>query len=124
MGMTKSTVKKQQRRRRKITLSEASMKPLTIIYWSRVLLGVVAALISVAPSLFSVDLGFFTSLAIAMLFYILTYYVYKPYFIAKVEKPTKIFTTGIGAYFFTWIVTWILFYTAWLWYTNQIPTLA
>ena len=97
------------------------MKPLTLIYWSRVVLGLVAALICILLNVFGVEIGFFTGLPIAMLFYILTYYIYKPYFITKVEKPTKIFTTGIGAYFFTWIVTWILFYTAWLWYTNQIP---
>ena len=29
-------------------------------------------------------------------------------FITKVEKPSKLFTTGIGAYFLTWIVSWIL----------------
>ena len=58
------------------------------------------------------EMGFFTGLTIAMLFYLLTYYIiYKRFFMAKVEKPAKVFTTGIGAYFFTWIVAWILFYT-------------
>jgi PKD repeat protein len=30
---------------------------------------------------------------------------------AKVEKPSKVFTTGIGAYFLVWIVCWVLFIT-------------
>ena len=94
------------------------MKPLTIIYWSRVVLGLVAALICVSLNIFITDMGFFTGLSIAMLFYLLSYYIYKPFFIAKVEKPTKIFMTGIGGYFITWIVTWTLFYT--MWYAPQI----
>jgi len=90
------------------------MKPLTIIYWTRAVLGMVAALICVSLSIIA-EMSFFTGLSIAMLFYILTYYILKPWFIAKVEKPSKVFMTGIGAYFFTWIVSWILFFT--LWYT-------
>jgi len=46
-----------------------------------------------------------------LIIYILTYYILKWRFIAKVEKPTKVFTTGIGAYFLTWIVCWILLIT-------------
>jgi len=47
----------------------------------------------------------------AIIVYILTHYVLKWKFIAKVEKPSKVFTTGIGAYFVTWIVAWVLFFT-------------
>jgi hypothetical protein len=43
--------------------------------------------------------------------YIVTYYIYKWRFIALVEKPSKILTQGIGAYFLTWIVALGLFYT-------------
>ena len=89
------------------------MKPLTIIYWTRVFLGIVAALICASLNILTAEMGFFTGLTLAMLFYLLSYYIYKQFFIAKVEKPTKIFMTGIGAYFLTWIVTWVLFYT-WL----------
>ena len=121
MHTTKTTVDKANKTAENAR-GKTQMQPLTVIYWSRVLLGVVAALISVAPSLIYVEVGFFTSLAIAMLFYILTYYIiYKRFFITKVEKTTKIFMTGIGAYFITWIVAWTLFYTLWLWYTDQIP---
>ena len=86
------------------------MKPISIIYWSRAGLGVVAALISTLIS--SLDtLGFFNGISVALLVYIVTYYLFKSLFLAQVEKPTKIFTTGIGAFFLTWIVGWVIFYT-------------
>ena len=86
------------------------MKPISIIYWSRAGLGVVAALLSTLIS--SLDtLSFFNGISVALLIYIITYYVFKSVFITQVEKPTKIFTTGIGAYFLTWIVAWVVFYT-------------
>jgi hypothetical protein len=88
------------------------MKPTTTIYWTRVLLGVVAALISTLLSSVITDINLFNGLTIALLVYIVTYYVYKSLFAAKVEKPTKIFTTGIFAYFLTWLVSWIILYTA------------
>lgn len=89
------------------------MKPLTVIYWTRVLLGAVAALICTFLSTFSreISFNFLNGLSIALLVYIITYYVYKYLFIVKVEKPSKIFFTGVGAYFMTWIVAWILLFT-------------
>ncbi len=75
------------------------MKPLTIIYWTRVLLGVVASLASTLLTTIITDINLFNGLTIALLVYIITYYVYKAVFAKKVEKPTKIFTTGIFAYF-------------------------
>ncbi len=86
------------------------VKPVSIIYWSRAGLGVVAALLSTLIS--SLDtLGLFNGISVALLVYIITYYVFKSFFVAQVEKPTKIFTTGVGAYFLTWIVAWVVFYT-------------
>jgi len=89
------------------------MKTLSIIYWSRVCLGVIAALLNV---LFDFFIGLTTSsllrgLSFSMLIYVVTYYVYKRLFIAKIEKPSKVFSTGIGAYFIVWVVAWVLFYT-------------
>jgi len=54
---------------------------------------------------------FLGSLAYALLLYVISYYALKRRFIDKVEKPSKVFTMGIGIYFLTWIVAWILFYT-------------
>ena len=85
------------------------MKATTIIYWSRAGLGVVAALLSALLSF--LELAFFNGVSIALLVYIVSYYAFKSVFITQVEKPTKIFTTGIGAYFLTWLVAWVVFYT-------------
>jgi hypothetical protein len=90
------------------------MKPTTIIYWTRVLLGIVAALISTLLSTVITEINLFNGLTIALLVYVVTYYIYKSLFIARVEKPTKIFTTGIFAYFLTWLVAWIILYTTFI----------
>jgi len=87
------------------------MNPLTIIYWTRALLGIVAALITTLLNELAGGINIFNGISIALLVYIVSYYVYKPLFLTKVEKPSKIFTTGVGAYFLSWIVLWTLFYT-------------
>jgi len=86
------------------------MKPTTIIYWTRTGLGVVAALVTTLLGTL-VDVSLFNGISIALFLYVVTYYVYKPLFLTKVEKPSKILSTGIGAYFLTWVVTWTLLYT-------------
>ena len=95
------------------------MKPLTIIYWTRFLLGVFAAAVSALLTTFTSEFNLMNGISIALLVYIVTYYVYKAMFLAKVEKPSKIFTTGVGAYFLTWLVMWTLFYTL----LYQVPPL-
>ena len=70
----------------------------------------IAASLSTLLSLIG-TLSFFNGISVALLVYIITYYAFKSFFITQVEKPTKIFTTGIGAYFLTWIVAWVVFYT-------------
>jgi hypothetical protein len=87
------------------------MNTLTIIYWTRFLLGVVAAALSALLTTMASEFNLMNGISIALLVYIVTYYVYKARFLAKVEKPSKIFTTGVGAYFLTWLVMWTLFYT-------------
>jgi len=101
------------------------LRPLEKIYWLRLALGFVAAIlcagytveaskipIVVQSQPFPGDFTlFFYSMDIAIILYILSYYLMKPRFITKVEKPQKIFTTGIGIYFIAWLVFWALFYT-------------
>jgi ABC-type uncharacterized transport system permease subunit len=77
-------------------------------------LGIVAAVLSALLAMVRDELSFTTlinGLTIALIVYLVSYYVFKPMFKAKVEKQSKIMTTGIGIYFFTWIVFMILFYT-------------
>jgi len=90
------------------------LKTLNIIYLSRLGLGILAALITT----FAIDLRvgdpLISGISIGLLFYIITYYILKYRFLNKVEKPSKIFTMGIGAYFLTFILCWILFVTPFL----------
>jgi len=88
------------------------MKPLNIIYWSRVGFGVLAAV--VCTFLIDVDKvanPLISGMSVGILVYLVTYYILKWKFMAKVEKTSKVFTMGIGAYFLAWIVAWVLFFT-------------
>jgi uncharacterized membrane protein len=90
------------------------VKPLITIYWARLSLGIVAAILSTLLAITRDELSFTTfmnGLTIALLVYLVSYYVFKAKFRAKVEKQSKIMTMGIGIYFFTWIVFMILFYS-------------
>ena len=106
---------------------------LTKIYWVRVALGAVAGLLctgllaiwplldssttlrelvapigSGAPPLNTLLNG----ITIALFMYIVSYYVIKAKYAARIEKQSKIMSMGIFIYFFTWIVVWVLSLTA------------
>lgn len=100
------------------------METLNFIYWCRVGLGVVAALICVGGWALTNTLfaSIIEAASLAIVFYIVTYYILKMKFVAKVEKTSKLFTQGIGAYFLTWIISWTLILTLIL--SPTIPTAA
>jgi len=83
------------------------MKPLSVVYSIRVCLGIVAAAMCV---LLRLD-DLLTGVSLGIFFYLLTYYFLKHFFVAKVEKPSKIMTMGIGAYFLTFAVAFGLLFT-------------
>jgi hypothetical protein len=90
------------------------MRPLVLIYWTRLALSIVAGAISAL--VFTMQNGnsistFINGLTIALLIYLLSYYALKAKFRDKVEKPTKIMTMGIFMYFIAWAVFFILFST-------------
>jgi hypothetical protein len=90
------------------------VRPLVLIYWTRLALGVVAAIISalVALNLEALDFTTFTtSLTIALLVYLVSYYLLKAKFYNKVEKQSKIMTMGIGIYFISWATFFVLSYS-------------
>lgn len=90
------------------------MRPLRVIYWARFGLAIVAAAVSTFVTLSFGERGINTLLngiTIALVVYLLTYYVFKAVYKDKVEKQSKIMTMGIGIYFFTWLVAWVLMYT-------------
>jgi len=103
------------------------MKPLEMLYWLRFALGIVAALVCVgyewAVGLINPKFNIvilFNGVSFAMIVYILSYYAIRPKFILKVEKPQKIFTTGIGIYFLSWLVFWVLLYTVALYLSGAL----
>ena len=93
------------------------VRPLVTIYWTRLVLAIVAAVISTVVALALGERGlntFLNGLTIALLVYLITYYlVFKPMFGSKVpkEKQGKLMTQGIGIYFLTWLVSWIVIYS-------------
>jgi len=89
------------------------MKPLEILYWTRACLGVVAGALSALFGLFNpLYNNLLGGLSLALLIYMFTNYFLRQIFIGKAEKASKVLTTGIGAYFLLWIVTWILLFSA------------
>ena len=90
------------------------MKPLVTIYWLRLLMGVIAAGISTAVTLMQDELSytvFMNGITIALAIYLVSYYLLKAKFGTQVEKASKLMTQGIGIYFFTWLVFWVLTYS-------------
>ena len=83
------------------------MKPLSVVYSIRVCLGIIAGAMCV---LLRLD-DLLTGVSLGIFFYLLTYYVLRHFFVAKVEKPSKIMTMGIGAYFLTFAVAFGLLFT-------------
>ena len=95
---------------------------LTKIYWIRVAIGVLAGLVSAAvvflfqsltPSTTIVKtIGSINTLlngiTIALLFYLISYYILKAKYTTKIEKQSKIMSMGIFIYFFTWLIIWVL----------------
>jgi len=93
------------------------MKPLTLIYWIRAILGLIIGILcgiyvySTAAAELKNYYTLLTGLSFAILFYIATYYVVKYRFFTRVEKASKLLTQGIGIYFFAWLVSWTLLTT-------------
>jgi hypothetical protein len=93
------------------------LQPLTKIYWLRVALGIIAAFVCagyaiVAQKPFPGDYFFLMNgITIALAIYLVSFYIIKNKFLLQVEKQSKLATTGIGIYFISWIVSWIILYT-------------
>ncbi len=90
------------------------MKTLNVIYCCRVGFGILAALVAALVVDLKVGNPLINGITVGLAVYLVTYYVLKWRFMVKVEKPTKILTMGIGAYFLTFIMFWVLFVTPFL----------
>ena len=88
---------------------------LSRIYWTRFLLGILAGFICTLYNVYVEQpndvFSFMTGIMFALLIYLLSYYAFKSAYFTRIEKPSKLVTTGIGIYFITWIVCWTLFWT-------------
>ena len=95
------------------------MKPLQTVYWIKFALGFVAALACLGYGIGAdyisrtkFEFNFFLSSAsIAIVIYFLSYYLIKYRFASKVATTRKLVMTGIGVYFLSWIVFWVILYT-------------
>ena len=90
------------------------MTPIVQLYWIRVVLGIVAGALSavLAQYLPLTDLSsLIDSFTIALLIYLVSYYPLKAMYSGKIEKQSKVLSTGIAMYFFAWLPFFVLFFT-------------
>ena len=90
------------------------MTPVVQLYWMRVVLGIVAGALSAALALYMPlnDLStLIDSFTVALLVYLVSYYPLRVVFTKKIDKQSKILTTGIIMYFFAWLPFFVLFFT-------------
>ena len=92
----------------------SKLKTLNVIYVCRVGFGILAAMVAALVVDLRVGDPLINGITIGLAVYLVTYYILKWQFMTKVEKPTKIFTMGIGAYFLVFIMCWVLFITPFL----------
>jgi len=92
----------------------SKLKTLNVIYVCRVGFGILAAMVAALVVDLRVGDPLINGITIGLAVYLVTYYLLKWQFMTKVEKPTKIFTMGIGAYFLVFIMCWVLFITPFL----------
>jgi len=94
---------------------------ITKIYWLRVALGAFAGLISASIPLIGQAVtgvsaadqmtelnSLLNGITVALLVYLISFYVLKSKYASKVEKPSKIMSMGIFIYFFTWLVVMVI----------------
>jgi len=90
------------------------MTPVVQLYWTRVVLGIIAGFLSGIVALY-LSLTDITTLVnaftIALIVYLASYYPLKSIYKDKIEKQSKILSTGIMMYFFTWLPFFVLFFT-------------
>ncbi len=90
------------------------LKTLNVIYLCRIGFAILAALVAALVVDLKVGNPLLNGITIGLSIYLVSFYVLKWLFVKKVEKPTKILTMGIGIYFLTFIMCWVLFITPFL----------
>jgi len=83
--------------------------PLDLIYWARFGLAIVAAVFCVL-----LNLKDFSGIATGIILYLASCLLFRRLFMTgsqAVMNVRKIYTTGVGVYFLTWITVWLMIYT-------------
>ena len=91
------------------------MTPIVQLYWIRTALGITAGALSAVVAFLIGNMTDITTLinsfTIALIIYLASYYVLKAVYQSKIEKQSKILSTGVAMYFFAWLPFFILFFT-------------
>lgn len=95
------------------------MNILKFVYWLKLGLGIMAAFVCAGYGIVTGEISnsefalntLINSVSLAIIIYILSYYLIKLKFQFKTEKPQKLFMMGIGVYFISWLVFWVILYT-------------
>ena len=91
------------------------MTPIVQLYWIRTVLGIIAGALSATVAFLignMTDINtLLNSFTVALIVYLVSYYVLKATYKDKIEKQSKILSTGVAMYFFAWLPFFILFYT-------------
>lgn len=83
------------------------MEPLNLIYWAKLGLGVLAAVLCMALRITNI----FTGIVLCVIIYLVSDRILRQIFITKVNRLSSITKTGLEIYFMSWIFFWILLYT-------------
>jgi hypothetical protein len=91
------------------------MTPVAQLYIIRLVLGIIAGALSAVFAYFVGNPSDITTLidglTVALAVYLISYYPLKAVYKEKIEKQSKILSTGIFMYFFAWIPFFVLFFT-------------
>jgi len=91
------------------------LTPIVQLYWTRLALGIIAGAFSAFVALFLGNMNDITTLVngitIALIIYLASYYPLRAIYRNKVEKQSKILSTGVFMYFFSWLPFFVLFFT-------------
>ena len=83
------------------------MEALRLIYWIKVGLGILAAVICI---LLPAD-NLISGIGVGILTYLVSDRILKRLFIDKVDEPSTVTKTGIGTYIIAWVFFWVLLFT-------------
>ena len=90
-----------------LTHEVSRLEPLTLIYWLKVALGVVAAVLCVLLPVANL----FGGIGIGVLTYVVSDRVLRRMFINEIDKPSTVTKTGIGIFIIAWVFFWVLLFT-------------